>query len=65
MQVAPFSQGSTCRGQAAIPALGKSHPFMLKGDLGNAAGIYDSNPEVFPWDKARCRCLLLVRGAKC
>lgn len=47
MQVAPLSQGSTCRGQAAVPALGKIHPFVLKGDLGNAEGVHDSNPEVF------------------
>lgn len=75
VQVAPLSQSSTCRGQAAVPALGKIHPFVLKGDLGNAEGVHDSNPEVFIslgplWTsqgtrKAQCRCLLLVRGAKC
>lgn len=47
MQVAPLSQSSTCRGQAAVPALGKIHPFVLKGDLGNAEGVHDSNPEAF------------------
>lgn len=75
VRVAPFSHGSPRKGPAAALALGKIHPFVLQGDLGNAEGTHDSNLEVFIllgplWTsqgtrKARCRCLLSVRGAKC
>lgn len=79
MQLIVTSQDGMIRqkqeNQAAVPALGKIHPFILKGDLGNAEGVHDSNPEAFIslgplWTsqgtrKAQCRCLLLVRGAKC